>query len=117
MKKLRRAYLYLANRDYGRVESELNTFVSPFIFGRHLKPNKVSFLEWDLIGIQLTDKRDEDNVWDVYHFHKCASYFPSRTFLVIDRITWNLFESRTPNMILMDQPNWVSLINNSLESK
>ena len=117
MTKLRRAYLYLANKKYGQVEADLNTFVSPFVFGRNLKPNKVSFLSWDLIGLQLTGRQTDDNIWDVYHFHKCASYFPSRTFLVIDKTTWGMFESYTPNMILMDTPNWACLTIRNLESK
>ena len=114
-KKLRRAYLYLDNRDYGRIEAELNTYVACFKFCRGLTINQISYLEWDIYGLQLND-RSVDSIWEAsYHTLKCAQYFPGRLFLIIDRFTWGFFESPTPNMVLMDQPNWPNMILNHME--
>ena len=113
---MKRAYLFLADNDYGRIEAELNMFVGPFVFGRDLRANHISYLQWDLHGLKLVDKA-EDSVWDAYHFMKSAQYFPSRAFLVVDRFTWEMFDTFSSNMILMDQPNWPNLVLNQLETK
>ena len=115
--KLRKAYLYLDNEDYAGIERELNTYVACFTFGRNLRVNQISYLQWDLYGLQLNDA-GSDNVWEAsYHVFKCAEYFPARTFLIIDKFTWNFFETHPPNMVLMDQPNWPNIIRNRLETK
>lgn len=115
-KKLRRMYLSLANNDYGRVERDLNLFVAPFVFGRGLKPNEVSYLDWDVYGLQLTEKT-EDTIWDSYHTMKAAEYFPNRAFLIVDQFTWGFWDTHRPNMILMDQPNWFNVLSNALEMR
>lgn len=115
-KKLRRAYLYLADGDYGRIEDELNLYVSPFLFGRELSVTKVSYLEWDVYGLKLIDKT-EDSIWNMYRVFKCAEFFPNRFFLIIDRFTWNLFDEHRPNMVLMDQPNWANILVTHLEKR
>ena len=115
-KKLRRTYLYLGNNDYGRVEAELNMYVTCFLFGLDLRANQISYLEWDIYVLLLTEK-NERNIWDSYHMLKCADYFPNRLFLVIDKFTWSFFESHRPNMVLMDQPNWPNIVNNHLETR
>ena len=115
-KKLRKAYLYLDNRDYGRIEAELNTYVACFKFGRHLTINEISYLQWDIYGLSLSS-RDSDSIWEAsYHTHKAAQYFPNRLFLIVDKFTWDFFEAPTPNMVLMDQPNWPNIIRNHLEA-
>jgi hypothetical protein len=107
-------YLYLANNDYGRVERDLNLFVAPFVFGRDLRANEISYLNWDAYGLQLGEK-NEDTIWTSYHTLKCAEYFPTRAFLIVDRFTWSFWEKPAPNMILMDQPNWPNILSNALE--
>jgi len=114
--KLLRAYLYLANDDYGRVEALLNMYVAGFVCGRGLHPNSISHLEWDLYVFNLIEK-GEDNVWIAYHVEKAAQYFPSRSFLIINKFTLNFFDTPFPNMILMDQPNWINIIRNHLEMR
>jgi hypothetical protein len=109
-------YLFLANNDYGRIERDLNLFVAPFIFGRDLRANQISYLTWDVYGLQLSEKTEE-SIWDSYHMLKCAEYFPSRAFLVIDKFTWSFWDSPAPNMILMDQPDWANILANALETK
>lgn len=113
-KALRRAYLYLANDDYGRIEAALNIYIAGFVFGRNLRPNNVSHLEWDLYVFNLIS-RGEDNVWLTYHVEKGAQYFPNRAFLITDQFTWNFFSETSSNMILMDQPNWPNILRNKLE--
>ena len=114
IKSLKRAYLYLGNDDYGRVEASLNTYVAAFVCGRKMRPNEVSYLSWDLYVFNLIT-RGEDNVWLAYHVEKAAQYFPSRSFLITDRFTWEFFDVKSPNMILMDQPNWSNILRNQLE--
>lgn len=115
-KKLPRMYLYLGNNDYGRIERELTTYVSGFLFGRNLQPDKISYLDWDIYGLQLC-KKTEETIWISYHALKCAQYFPNRMVLIIDEFTMSFFDSPAGNMVLMDQPNWVHIVNNYLEMK
>jgi len=115
-KKLRRMYLFLADNDYGRVERDLNLYVAPFVFGRGLRANEISYLTWDIYGLKLSEKT-EDTIWDSYHTLKCAEYFPNRLFLIVDNFTWSFWDAHAPNMILMDQPNWPNILTNSLEMK
>lgn len=113
-KKLRRAYLYLGNRDYGRIEAELNMYVACFLFGRDFKPNQIQNLEWDMYVMSLSE-RTESSIWDTYHVLKCAQCFSSRLFIMVDQFTWGFFDTPLHNMILMDQPNWPNIVNNHLE--
>lgn len=108
-KKLRRMYLFLASGDYGEIEREITTYVSPFNFGRDLKANQVSYLEWDVYGFQLS-RKGEESTWDAYHTYKCAQYFPNRLILIIDKFTLGFFDDVPSNMLLMDQPNWPNLM-------
>lgn len=114
--KLLRAYLYLGNDDYGRIEASLNMYVAGFVCGRGLRPNNISHLEWDLYVFNLAE-RGEDNVWLAYHVEKAAQYFPSRAFLITDQFTLDFFGTLSPNMTLMDQPNWPNIIRNHLEMR
>jgi len=115
-KNLKRAYLYLGNDDYGRVEAALNTYVAGFVCGRGLKPNNISHLEWDLYVFNLIERGD-DNVWLAYHVEKASQFFPSRIFLIIDHFTLDFFDPPSTNMLLMDQPNWPTILRNRLEIK
>jgi len=115
-KKLTKIFLYLDNQDYGRVENELSLYL-PCKFCRHLTINEISYLTWDIYGLSLSS-RDADSIWEAsYHTLKAAEYFPNRLFLIIDRFTWDFFEVPTPNMVLMDQPNWPNIIINHLEAQ
>ena len=114
MRPLYRAYSYLADGNYAAVEADLWMFVGCFVFGRNLRPNAVSVLEWDLYILQLMDRR-EDSIWIAYHTVKCAKYHPDRTILVVDKFTLDCLEERTPNMVLMDQPNWHNMLIHTME--
>lgn len=114
IKNLKRAYLYLGNDDYGRVEAALNTYVASFVCCRGLRPNNISHLEWDLYVFNLVD-RGEDNTWLAYHVEKAAQCFPNRVFLITDQFTMDFFSKVPINLTLMDQPNWPNIIRNRLE--